>query len=181
MSDIGGVLGLFLGFAVMTFVEFIECFIDAAVWCVMWLMYHNVWKKQRESDSMKRRSSPGTTSCGSRELILGSGDNTSRNKSSQSMAITHHSPPSRAKNQSKKQSHKRSPDPAYDIDDIDDFGAMLYGVPRYDEEVRNSDIDLNVISSSPVQRFTYKPTIHTQNDGAITPVERMRKPSLVFR
>ena len=45
MSDIGGILGLFLGFSMLTVVEFIEFLVDMTVWCTMWLCYRDSWRQ----------------------------------------------------------------------------------------------------------------------------------------
>jgi hypothetical protein len=50
VSDVGGVLGLFLGFAVMTVAEFFELGVDLVVWCVLWLFYRDEWRKLRSLD-----------------------------------------------------------------------------------------------------------------------------------
>jgi hypothetical protein len=47
VSDIGGLLGVFLGFSILTVGEFMELGVDLVVWGLLWLRHREDWKKRR--------------------------------------------------------------------------------------------------------------------------------------
>ena len=44
-GDIGGILGLFLGFSVMTAFEFVELAVDLLILFILWLKHRSKWQK----------------------------------------------------------------------------------------------------------------------------------------
>ena len=57
MSGIGGILGMFLGFSVLTIGEFLELGVDFVVWGFLWLCYRDEWKKLREQNPWTKQKS----------------------------------------------------------------------------------------------------------------------------
>ena len=49
LGDIGGILGLFLGFSIMTIIEFVELTVDLAVLGTLWIFNRDKWRHQTGS------------------------------------------------------------------------------------------------------------------------------------
>ena len=183
MSDIGGVLGLFLGFTVMTIGEFVEYFVDLVVWCSMWICYRKSWRKMkgswRKKSNGKSMNKSSSSLFGSRELMLKEHYTHDDTRDQSNPTLTQHSLPARGttrKNENMMQTSQQKMNESLHSD----FGEALYGVGDEDSGVRKSDIDLNVFSPSPAPRLTYKHGPDSQMRGIMTPVEKNRRFSMDF-
>ena len=180
VSDVGGVLGLFLGFAVMTIGEFFEFGVDLVVWCIMWLRYRDEWRKLRVMDPWRRKPSTKPTHSGFRQRAYSKGKRGSREQMLKPQDLQNAvgvvgdagdaTPPSWGENYQRLPYYYRqrlSQGTAASLE-LDRFRQHAQsGENNGQQEVDKSHIDLDIVS--PVQRFV---TSHSSaHRDSLTPVE----------